>query len=190
MSDGPKDKPVARIVEAFLANQATLQAFLRRYVSSRNDIEEMTQEVAARALQAAQKRDIEEPRGFLFGIAKNVARKELDRKSRNLVDLIEDLAGQEHVSNEPPIDEALDSRRRLAVFWEAVSTLPPQCQKGFVLKKVYGLSHKEIASRLNISVSTVEKHVAAGLKRCSDYMDKKENETVVHRPLGRKRQER
>ncbi len=33
------------------------------------------------------------------------------------------------------------------------------------MKKVYGYSMKEIASKLDISPSTVEKHVAAGLKR-------------------------
>ena len=36
------------------------------------------------------------------------------------------------------------------------------------MKKVYGYSHKEIAGKLDISVSTVEKHVATGLKRCSE----------------------
>ena len=48
---------------------------------------------------------------------------------------------------------------------------PPQCQKVFVLKKVHGYSHKEIAKELEISISTVEKHAASGLKRCSEYME-------------------
>jgi DNA-directed RNA polymerase specialized sigma24 family protein len=43
------------------------------------------------------------------------------------------------------------------------------------MKKAYGYSHKEIAAQLGISTSTVEKHVAAGLKRCSEYMQKKMN---------------
>lgn len=175
MGNGSKRGRISRILEVFLANESTIKAFLRRYSSNRSDIEEMTQETILRALQAEKTQEIYEPRGFLFGVAKNIARKELDRKSRNLIDLIEDLSEPEHVSNEPPGEDILDSRQRMRLFWEAVATLPPQCQRGFVLKKVYGLTHKEIASRLNISVSTVEKHVAAGLKRCSEHMEKRLN---------------
>jgi DNA-binding transcriptional ArsR family regulator len=40
----------------------------------------------------------------------------------------------------------------------------------FVLRKVYRLSHAEIAEVLGVSHSTIEKHVAKGLVRCRDYL--------------------
>jgi DNA-binding transcriptional ArsR family regulator len=40
----------------------------------------------------------------------------------------------------------------------------------FVLRKVYRLSHDEIAEVLGVSHSTIEKHVAKGLIRCRDYL--------------------
>jgi RNA polymerase sigma-70 factor (ECF subfamily) len=40
------------------------------------------------------------------------------------------------------------------------------------LKKVYGLSRKEIAAYLGITESTVQKHVAKGLLMCSEYLAK------------------
>ncbi|MCB1674664.1 MAG: helix-turn-helix domain-containing protein [Halioglobus sp.] len=58
----------------------------------------------------------------------------------------------------------------MLLFTEAAKTLPAQCQRVFLLKRVYGYSHKEIARELGISISTVEKHAAAGLKRCLEYM--------------------
>jgi RNA polymerase sigma-70 factor (ECF subfamily) len=39
-----------------------------------------------------------------------------------------------------------------------------------VLRKVYKLSHTEIAEVLGVSHSTIEKHVAKGLLRCRDYL--------------------
>jgi RNA polymerase sigma-70 factor (ECF subfamily) len=39
------------------------------------------------------------------------------------------------------------------------------------LKRVYGLSQREIAERLGISQSTVEKQVAKGLFMCATFMD-------------------
>jgi len=56
------------------------------------------------------------------------------------------------------------------VLARAIAALPPQCAKVFVLRKMQGLSQKEIAARLNISVRTVENHVALGLVRCKAYM--------------------
>ncbi|MGF1543048.1 MAG: RNA polymerase sigma factor [Parvularculaceae bacterium] len=161
------------VFRAFRENENVIRRFIRRYVSNRHDIEDITQETILRALQAEKSREIREPRAFLFGIAKNVVRKELQKKSQNLIVLIEDFDERKDEVSAASAEAGIDARQRLIVFWEAVASLPPQCQRVFVLKKVYGYSHKEIASRLNISVSTVEKHAASGLRRCSDHMAKR-----------------
>ncbi len=161
----------SRVFTVFLENEAVIKRFLRRFSSNSHDIEDISQETILRALHAEQNKEIREPRAFLFGVAKNIARKSLEKKSKSLIDFIEDFAEQEYLSNEPGIDEHIEGRRKMLVFWEAVAGLPPQCQKVFVLKKVHGYSHKEIAKDLDISISTVEKHAATGLKRCSEYME-------------------
>jgi len=61
----------------------------------------------------------------------------------------------------------------MKVFEEAVASLPGQCQRVFVMKKVYGFSHQEISKKLGISISTTEKHVVAGLKRCNEFLTRK-----------------
>ncbi|MBB5518685.1 RNA polymerase sigma factor [Amphiplicatus metriothermophilus] len=160
----------ARLLAAFMANRGLIASVLRRYALSRLDIDDISQETIARALEAARAREIREPRRFLIGIAKNVARAEIERRSKMAVELVEDLGAERYVSDEPAVDEIVDGRRRMETFWKAVETLPSQCQKVFVLKYVYGASHKEIARKLGIAVSTVEKHVALGLKRCRERM--------------------
>ena len=42
------------------------------------------------------------------------------------------------------------------------------------MRKVYGFSHKEISQELGISVSTVEKHIVSGLKRCRQSVKRQE----------------
>jgi RNA polymerase sigma-70 factor (ECF subfamily) len=64
------------------------------------------------------------------------------------------------------------SNDEFANFCQAVRLLPIQCRKVFVLKKVYGFSQKEIAKQLTLSESTVEKHIALGIKRCTLFMRK------------------
>lgn len=161
----------SRIYNIFIENELKIKRFLRRYSSSSHDIDDISQETILRALHAEKNKEIHEPKAFLFGVAKNIARKSLEKKSQSLIDFIEDFGGEEYSSNEPSVCEQVESRQKMLVFWEAVSGLPPQCQKVFVLKKVHGYSHKEIAKELEISISTVEKHAATGLKRCSEYME-------------------
>ncbi|TQV89580.1 RNA polymerase sigma factor [Aliikangiella coralliicola] len=170
----------SRIYNVFLENEVIIKRFLRRYSSNSHDIEDISQETILRALDAEKNREIQQPKAFLFGVAKNIARKSLEKKSQSLIDFIEDFGDKEYLSNEPSIDESIDSRKRMLIFWEAVSVLPSQCQKVFVLKKVHGYSHKEIAKNLEISISTVEKHVATGLKRCSEYMEMHQSGAVKH----------
>lgn len=171
-----KEKVSSAVLRAFVENRSVLKRFLRRFTSSREDIDDICQETIVRALEAEKQRSIESPKAFLFGISKNIIRKKLDRESRNIIDFIEDLTPKEYLSWEHTVEEAVDSHRRMLKFTEAVATLPAQCQRVFVMKKVFGYSHKEIAGRLNISISTVEKHVAAGLKRCYEHMSAPDGE--------------
>ena len=67
-------------------------------------------------------------------------------------------------------ETVLDSRRKLAALSIAISELPPVCRKVFILRKIEGLPIKEIAARLKISVSSVEKHGAEGLVKCNRRM--------------------
>lgn len=168
-----KKSNTSPIFKMFQENETILKRFLRRFMSNKHDIEDICQETILRALEAEKSRDIREPRAFLFGVSKNIVRKKLDKESKSLINFIEDFTPQEYVSNEPSIEQNIDEQQRMRFFTEAVATLPRQCQRVFMMKKVYGYSHKEIAKELDISISTVEKHVAAGLKRCIEQMRNK-----------------
>ena len=175
----------SRVFRKFQENETSIRKFVRRFSSNVHDIEDICQETILRALEAEKSREIREPRAFLFGVAKNIVRKKLDKDSKSLIDFIEDFTPQGYISNGPTIEECIDDRQRMVLFAEAVATLPRQCQRVFVLKKVYGYSHKEIAKKLGISISTIEKHAAAGLKRCSKYMQKKMAPEIGDAPSDR-----
>jgi RNA polymerase sigma factor (sigma-70 family) len=176
MKKDPVNKSSSPIFNMFQQNETLLKKFLRRFMSNKHDIEDICQETILRALEAEKTKEIKEPRAFLFGVSKNIVRKQLDKQSKSLIDFIEDFTPQEYLSSDTPtLEDNASDQQRMVFFTEAVATLPKQCQRVFMMKKAYGYSHKEIAAQLGISTSTVEKHVAAGLKRCSEYMHKKTN---------------
>jgi RNA polymerase sigma-70 factor (ECF subfamily) len=156
---------------AFVTHQRSLKRFIGRFFSRVQDIEDIAQETYLRAFDAERAgEEVRSPKAFLFRIAKNAALNELARKSRLLTDCIEDSAASTVLGTGTSAEEQAMAQEKLDMFCNAVASLPPQCRKAFLMRKVHGLSHKEIAGRLGIATSTVEKHIASGLLRCSTFL--------------------
>ena len=160
------------ILEAYLENEVALKRYLRRFFRSREAADDLAQEAFLRAFAAESGRTIQVPKAFLFKVAKNLALNELARQSSMAIEPLGDFEGQEVLedSSQVAADDVVDSRERIRLVARAIAALPPQCAKVFILRKMQGMSQKEIAVRLNISVRTVENHVALGLSRCRTYM--------------------
>jgi RNA polymerase sigma-70 factor (ECF subfamily) len=47
---------------------------------------------------------------------------------------------------------------------QALSRLPPKCREVFELRKFEGLSQRQVAERMGIAQSTVEKHLIKALR--------------------------
>src|ERR1700737_3154550 len=151
-------------------HRAALYRYLRKFTSGAEDIEDLVQETYVRVYTLSDYRTVASPRALLFRIAHNMA---VERARRQKSQATDSGAGLERLtiySTDAPADEQIDARRRFESFCAAVDRLPPLCRRVFVLRKVYRLSHDEIAEILGVTHSTIEKHVAKGLVRCRDYL--------------------
>ncbi|MDB5393476.1 MAG: polymerase subunit sigma-24, partial [Rhodospirillales bacterium] len=74
------------------------------------------------------------------------------------------MVGSEPIADQAPADAAYEAKEDLARIMAALNDLSPQCRRVFLLHKFEGLSHAEIAARVGISRSTVEKHMATSIK--------------------------
>jgi RNA polymerase sigma-70 factor (ECF subfamily) len=149
---------------------AGLQRYLRRFTSGAEDVEDLVQETYVRMYALADPKGIDSPRALLYRVAHNLAVERARRQISRATDSVADFELLDVSTMEAPPDEQIDARRRFEAFCAAVDRLPPLCRRVFVLRKVYKLSHAEIAEILNVSHSTIEKHVAKGLLRCRDYL--------------------
>jgi len=172
MSGPGGPRAMSRILEVYKGHKAALKQYLRRFVARAEDIEDIAQEAFLRAYAAESIREIQSPKAFLFKVAKNVALNERARRSNASTVPLEDFGETDvlYDTGQVTVEDQVEGRERLQMFARAVAELPPQCARVFLMRKVYGLSCKEIALRLEISESTVEKHAALGLLRCSNYM--------------------
>ena len=161
------------MLEAFEKHQSALKRFISHFLHNTQDIEDVAQEAFLRAYSSEKNTEIQQPKSFLFRIAKNVAISELRLKSRNITDYIEDQDNSDVLIDEWTTEDHVSAQQKLGIHCEAVATLAPQCRRVYLMRKVYGMPHKEIAGRLGIAVSTVEKHLMKGVELCNRYVRKK-----------------
>lgn len=150
--------------------RALLQRYLRKRMSSAEDIEDVIQETYLRIYTMRDYNAVESPKGLLLKIAHNLSVELVRRRSTRATDAVADVEALSLSSEMPLLDEQLDARQRFEAFCAAVDSLPPICRRAFVLRKVYKLSQHEISAVLGVSENTIEKHVAKGLIRCRDYL--------------------
>jgi RNA polymerase sigma factor (sigma-70 family) len=154
----------------FMAARDNLIRMVSRIVPPK-EIEDIVQETYVRICQMDKREPVEQPKSFLMKTARNLAYDHLKKAETRLADSVEtegDFDVETLLSDE--VFTSIASGEEFAHFCEAVRQLPVQCRRVFVLKKVYGYSQKEIAKEMNLSQSTVEKHIAVGFKRCASYM--------------------
>jgi RNA polymerase sigma-70 factor (ECF subfamily) len=158
------------ILGAFIRHQAALKRFIGRFIHNSADVDEIAQEAFLRAFSVEKGRAIDQPKSFLFRIAKHAALSRLTHKANRITSYIEDSEESEVIQLESSAEDEVSARQILGLHCEAVATLPPQCRQAYILRKVHGMSHKEIAVQLGIAVSTVEKHLMKGIEECDRYV--------------------
>jgi RNA polymerase sigma-70 factor (ECF subfamily) len=65
--------------------------------------------------------------------------------------------------------ESAARREEVRQLRRAIQSLPERCREIVTLRKIYGLSQKEVADELGISVSTVKAQLAIGMSKCIQY---------------------
>jgi RNA polymerase sigma-70 factor (ECF subfamily) len=94
---------------------------------------------------------------FIFAITRNLLLNDLRRKLNN--QKVKDEIYMLSVSGEFQSHEQLEYSELKETVEKIVSNLPEKQREVFILSRHEGLSHKEIAEKLNISTKTVEYHI-------------------------------
>lgn len=147
----------------------TYDAELRRVMTKRcgcmDTAADIVQETYQRMMSGNLWQQAENPRALLHRIAANLA---TDYERRDAVrnrHAAEEDTGPDWVAEADAMqpERILSAQQRLDRLAIAVNQLPPKCQTVFLLRKIDGLSHAEIAQRLGISRNMVEKHLRNAL---------------------------
>jgi len=150
-----------------LPHERAAVRLLLRLCNDRDDVEDLLQQSYVKVLEAARRTEILHPRAFLLKTARHLAIDHL--RSRRVVPFTP-VAEAEYLhfsSPEPGPEQAVIGRNLLSVVVQAIGALPPRCRDVFLLRKIDGLSQREVAQKLRIAEATVQKQVAKGVRQCA-----------------------
>lgn len=145
-------------------HESALRAYLRSRFPALRDLDDVVQESYARVFKSFRKKKVEHPRSYLFTTARNTALDVFRKKPTVSLEEIPEIA-EFPVSQENPSDDM-----ELQLLAEAIEALPARCREVLRMRKLQGLSHEEIATRLDISKATVATQVSIGVRRCAEYL--------------------
>jgi RNA polymerase sigma factor (sigma-70 family) len=151
-------------------HEAALRAYLRARFPSLLDIDDLIQDTYVRFMRAWQAGHVRQPRAFLFATARNVAVDFFRRRQIVSIDGIADIESLTVVEDRPDAAETACHDQELEILTQAIRALPARCREVLTLRRIAGLSHREIARQLQISEHTVNAQLAIGIVRCREYL--------------------
>jgi RNA polymerase sigma-70 factor (ECF subfamily) len=150
-----------------------LMGYFARRVRDRSDLEDLVQDVFARIAARDSATPIENLGAYVMRTASSVLVDRARRRATRQSGMHVAFDNERHGGAEPDPERLLSAKEDLNAATAALLALPERTRAVFVLRRLQGLRHREIADRLGISVSAVEKHMVRAVDHLGQEMGKR-----------------
>jgi len=164
LSETESDSTRARFLEVFLAQRARMEALVRRRVGCRATASDLVQELFLRFWRRPEVK-VEALDTYLLRCAGNLAIDHLrSAGSRERLAEASLQRGEAALAQAP--EQAVEVDHDLQRIEAALRALPERTRRIFLLNRVHGCKYGEIAKAMQLSQSSVEKHMMRALEAC------------------------
>lgn len=152
------------LVQHVLPHERVLRGWLINNFCDYADVDDVIQECYALMMSMEDVDHIKDVRSYLLAAARSVVLQGLRRAKVVHIESVGEI-GRLGIASETPSPESHASGvQELRHLERCVAQLPERCREVFLMRKMNGLSQRQIAERLGISENTVEKHMVKALK--------------------------
>jgi RNA polymerase sigma-70 factor (ECF subfamily) len=136
---------------------------LRRMRAAPEEIDDVVQDCYCRFAMLDSVDHIKQPRAYFKVTARHLLGRRMQRARVIPFDAYNDMSM--FIDEETPSQERrLTGRSDYALLLKLMSKLPERCRKAVELRKIEGLSQKQVAEKLGMSEKAVEKQVWLGVR--------------------------
>lgn len=151
------------IARHILPHEAELRRGLRRRAPAGFEIDDIVQEIYARLSALPSVEHIHTPRSYMFRMASGVMLDHSRHQKVVPIHGVDDLDAAGAITLDPSPESVVLHRDQLRHLARIFATLPPRVAEVFRLRRMVGLSQKEVSHRLGVPESTIEKRMARGV---------------------------
>lgn len=148
-----------------------LDRYLRRSWRDQCEVLDLRQDTYVRVYEAALREKPLNPRNFLFQVARNLMIDRSRRKNVVSFDSFADFDGMEADGDQPDVEQSTAARQEMRLLRAAIGELPPRCREVVTLRKIEGLSQRDVARKMGITEDTVERQVANGIRLLRKFLN-------------------
>jgi RNA polymerase sigma factor (sigma-70 family) len=155
---------VAFVGSQILPHEADVRAWLRRTGGLAADVDDIIQETYCRLAALEAVTHIANGRAYFFRTARNIAIERIRRARIVRIDCVTEIDALNVVDDEPSPERIVAGRRELLRVQRLIEGLPERCRQIFTLRRIHGLSQREVAARLGVTENVVETQSMRGLR--------------------------
>lgn len=158
------------LMSVYVRQWRSLRRFLTRRTGSHELAEDALQETWLRlANMQSGSAEIRDRQAFILRVAGNIAVDLVRRERRHMTQAVSEETLLLVADAAPSPETVAVDRDQLRFLVLALMRLAPKPRAALLMNRCDGLTHAEIARRLNVSESMVAKYLAQALRHCRDH---------------------
>jgi len=156
-------------VSEVLPHEASLTRYLHRVWPDHSEVSDLRQEIYVRLYEHATRspRDLPtsvQAKSLMFVIARHLMTDRRRRERIVSIDYTQDLEDSNVLVDEISPEHRLSARQDLRRFSDALDQLPAHCRTAIWLRRVEGLTTREITERMQVSEGALEGYLTRGIR--------------------------
>ena len=166
----PQDDSRSAVVDRlFREHNQTLLRFLVSKLHSEQEARDVAQEAYVRILNLDTPELVSHLRAYLFKTAANLA---IDRlRARAVEHRVLEFDFFDEPPKEPDPGRGLAASEELQLIGRCLQELPAKCRQAFLLRRIDGMSSKEISKVLDVPERTVRHYIVEAIVYCQSRLE-------------------